>query len=146
MKFERLFWAFKPCINAIPFCKPILKINGTFLYCKYKHNLLIATTQDENYKALPIAFAIVEAKNTSSYPWFLRMLWQHVINLDAPYLIFTWHDGIMVVVTDESLGWQPHWGHHWFCIQHIISNFNTTFKNATLKREVTKMGNLTILM
>ena len=52
----------------------------------------------------------------------------------------------MVVVTDESLGWQPPQGYHQFCIQHITSNFNTKFRNATLEKEVIKMDKLTMLM
>ena len=74
VKFERLFWVFKPCINALPFYKTILHIDGTFLYGKNKQSLLIATTQDRNRKALPIAFIIVKAKNRSNWTWFLKML------------------------------------------------------------------------
>ncbi|XP_028764538.1 uncharacterized protein LOC114722628 [Neltuma alba] len=39
--FHRVFWAFKPCIDAFPHLKPIVQVDGTFLYGKYKGTLLI---------------------------------------------------------------------------------------------------------
>ena len=54
--FFRLFWAFKPCMLRLPFCKPIVQVDGTHLDGKYRHKLLIATTQDENRNPLPLAW------------------------------------------------------------------------------------------
>ncbi|XP_073222553.1 uncharacterized protein [Cicer arietinum] len=34
--FHRLFWAFIPCISAFKFCKPIVQVDETWLYDKYK--------------------------------------------------------------------------------------------------------------
>jgi len=28
---ERVFWAFKPCINGFSYCNPIVQVDGTFL-------------------------------------------------------------------------------------------------------------------
>jgi len=30
--FKRVFWTFKPCIDGFKFCKPIVQVDGTFLY------------------------------------------------------------------------------------------------------------------
>ncbi|KAF1864440.1 hypothetical protein Lal_00021862 [Lupinus albus] len=57
---DRVFWAFKPCIEGFRFCKPILQVDGTFLTGKYSGTLLIASSQDGNRRVLPVAFAIVE--------------------------------------------------------------------------------------
>ncbi|KAF1873363.1 hypothetical protein Lal_00027401 [Lupinus albus] len=43
---DRVFWAFKPCIEGFGFCKPILQVDGTFLTGKYSGTLLIASSQD----------------------------------------------------------------------------------------------------
>ncbi|KAF1885812.1 hypothetical protein Lal_00042681 [Lupinus albus] len=43
---DRVFWAFKPCIEGFGFCKPILQVDGTFLTGKYIGTLLIASSQD----------------------------------------------------------------------------------------------------
>ena len=42
--FERVFWAFGPSIEGFQHCRPVISIDGTFLYGKYKGTLLIAST------------------------------------------------------------------------------------------------------
>nr|XP_007142150.1 hypothetical protein PHAVU_008G256700g [Phaseolus vulgaris]ESW14144.1 hypothetical protein PHAVU_008G256700g [Phaseolus vulgaris] len=39
--FERVFWAFKPCIDDFNYCKPIFQVKGTFLTGKYHETLLL---------------------------------------------------------------------------------------------------------
>ena len=41
--FCRVFWSFNQTIEAFKYCKPILQVDGTHLYRKYKGTLLIAT-------------------------------------------------------------------------------------------------------
>ncbi|PNX92383.1 hypothetical protein L195_g015518 [Trifolium pratense] len=59
---ERLFWAFKPCIQGFAHCKPIVQVDRTWLYGKYKGTLLLAVAQDGNAHIFPVAFAIVEGE------------------------------------------------------------------------------------
>ncbi|CAK8541119.1 unnamed protein product [Lathyrus sativus] len=58
--FHRLFWVFQPRIRGFAYCKPILQINGTWLYDKYKGTLLMAVAQDDNNNIFHVAFALVE--------------------------------------------------------------------------------------
>ncbi|KAH1199267.1 hypothetical protein GmHk_18G052672 [Glycine max] len=58
--FHQLFWSFKACIDAFAFCKPIVKIDGTWLYGRYKGTLLIAIAQDRASNIFPLAFTIVK--------------------------------------------------------------------------------------
>ncbi|KAH1129613.1 hypothetical protein J1N35_000991 [Gossypium stocksii] len=47
--FCQLFWTFGPCVRAISYCnycKPLVQVDGTWLYGKYTHILLIAVAQD----------------------------------------------------------------------------------------------------
>ncbi|XP_027348393.1 uncharacterized protein LOC113859937 [Abrus precatorius] len=76
--FHRLFWSFQQCITAFNFCKPLIQVDGTFLYGKYRQTLLIATAQDGNNCVLPIAFAIVEGETLSAWEWFLALVRLHV--------------------------------------------------------------------
>ncbi|XP_057536703.1 uncharacterized protein LOC130814600 [Amaranthus tricolor] len=46
--FQRVFWAFKPSIEEFKYCKPLIAIDGTHLYGKYRHTLLTAIAQDGN--------------------------------------------------------------------------------------------------
>lgn len=39
--FRRLLWAFQPCIRGFAYCKPLLQIDRTCLYEKYKGTLLM---------------------------------------------------------------------------------------------------------
>jgi len=76
--FKRLFWAFRPCILGFKFCKPIVQIDATWLYGKYKGTLLLTVVQDGNNKIFPIAFAIVEGETKEAWSFFLKNLRQHV--------------------------------------------------------------------
>ncbi|XP_072066836.1 uncharacterized protein [Arachis hypogaea] len=55
-----VFWSFYPCIRAFRSCKPIIQIDGTHMYGKYKGALLVAISQDGNGNIVPLAFAVVE--------------------------------------------------------------------------------------
>ncbi|KAF1867332.1 hypothetical protein Lal_00049761 [Lupinus albus] len=59
---DRVFWAFKPCIEGFAYCKLILQVDETFLTGKYNGTLLIASSQDGNRRIFPVAFAIVEGE------------------------------------------------------------------------------------
>ena len=46
--FQRMFWSFKPSIEGFSHFRPILSIDGTHLYRKYKGTMLIAMGCDRN--------------------------------------------------------------------------------------------------
>ncbi|XP_058742263.1 uncharacterized protein LOC131614722 [Vicia villosa] len=82
--FHRLFWAFRPCVQGFAYCKPIIQIDGTWLYGKYKGTLLMAVAQDGNNNIFPVAFALVEGEAAGGWGFFLRNLRTHVApNLDS---------------------------------------------------------------
>jgi len=64
--FDRAFWTFGPCIIGFLHCRPLLCIEGTHLYSKYKGTLLVATTADANECLFPLAYAVVEAESYDS--------------------------------------------------------------------------------
>ncbi|KAI5391380.1 hypothetical protein KIW84_076257 [Lathyrus oleraceus] len=76
--FHRLFWAFDPCIKGFAFCKPIIQIDGTWLYGKYKGTLLMAVAQDSNNNVFPISCALVEGETGGGWGFFFRHLRTHV--------------------------------------------------------------------
>ncbi|XP_058767146.1 uncharacterized protein LOC131640781 [Vicia villosa] len=81
--FHRLFWAFRPCVQGFSYCKPILQIDGTWLYGKYKGTMLMVVAQDGNSNIFPVAFALVEGETAGGWGFFLRNLRTHVApNLD----------------------------------------------------------------
>ena len=65
--FQRVFWSFKPSIEGFQHCRPVMSIDGTHLYGKYKGKLLIDMGCDGNNQLFPLAFAITEGENTDSW-------------------------------------------------------------------------------
>ena len=72
-----VFWAFGACIEGFKSYRPLIQIDGTFLYDKYEGKLLIAKSVDPNGHIFPPTFAIVE-ESTNSWSWFLATLRTHV--------------------------------------------------------------------
>lgn len=62
-----VFWAFGPCIEAFNRCWPIIQIDGTHLYEKYRGKLLIDTSVDSNGHLLPLAFAVVDEESVDTW-------------------------------------------------------------------------------
>ncbi|XP_027364296.1 uncharacterized protein LOC113871400 [Abrus precatorius] len=138
--FHRVFWSFRQCREAFKFCKPIIQVDDTFLYGKYKQTLLIATTQDGNNSVLPIAFAIVEGETLSAWEWFLAMIRLNVTDKTEICLISDRHQSIKSAVSNPHIGWQPPNAYHVYCIRHIASNFNRRFKNSAMKSMLMKLA------
>jgi hypothetical protein len=78
VSFHRLFWSFEPLIKGFAFCKPIVQVDGTWLYGKYKGTLLLAVAQDGNNHIFPVAFAIVEGETKEAWNFFLKNLRTYV--------------------------------------------------------------------
>ena len=64
--FQCMFWSFKLSIEGLEHCSPIMSIDGTHLYGKYKGTLLIAMGCDRTNQLFLIAFAITEGENTDT--------------------------------------------------------------------------------
>nr|XP_025685558.1 uncharacterized protein LOC112786393 [Arachis hypogaea] len=69
---HRVFWSYYPCIRAFRHCKPVVQVDGTHLYGKYKGCLLVAVSQDGNNNIVPIAFAIVEGETSDAWYFFSK--------------------------------------------------------------------------
>jgi hypothetical protein len=47
-------------------CRPIIRVDDTFLTEKYKCKLMVAVGMTEENQLLPLAFALVEGENNES--------------------------------------------------------------------------------
>ncbi|KAF7812931.1 uncharacterized protein G2W53_033907 [Senna tora] len=129
--FQQVFWAYKPCIDAFPHLKPMIQVDGTFLYGKYIGTPLIASSQDGNNNIVPLAFAIAEGKTLGAWSWFLKNVREHVVgDRENICLISYRHVSITSVVGDESIKWQPPYAYHVYCVRHLASNLNKRFKET----------------
>ncbi|XP_057746096.1 uncharacterized protein LOC130965346 [Arachis stenosperma] len=117
---HRVFWSYYPCIRAFRHCKPVVQVDETHLYGKYKGCLLVAISQDGNNNIVPIAF--------------------HVVTRDGVGLISDRHESINAAVERSNGAWSPPRAFHMFCIRHIESNFLRKFKAPYLQKLVVNLG------
>ncbi|XP_020999606.2 uncharacterized protein LOC110281583 [Arachis duranensis] len=137
---HRVFWSYYPCIRAFRHCKPIVQVDGTHLYEKYKGCLLVAVSQDGNNNIVPIAFAIVEGETSDAWHFFLSNLRQYVVTRDSVSLISDRHESINSTIVRSNGAWSPPRAYHMFCIRHIESNFLTKFKAPYLQKLIVNKG------
>ncbi|XP_072066578.1 uncharacterized protein [Arachis hypogaea] len=137
---RRVFWSYYPCIRAFRHCKPIVQVDGTHLYGKYKGCLLVAVSHDGNNNIVPIAFAIIEGETSEAWHFFLSNLRQHVVTRDGVGLISDRHDSIRSAIDRSNGAWSPPRAFHMFCIRHIESNFLRKFKAPYLQKLIVNIG------
>ncbi|XP_073223437.1 uncharacterized protein [Cicer arietinum] len=133
--FHRLFWSFQLCIRGFDHCKPVVSVDGAWLYGKYRGTLLMAIAQDGDGLTIPIAYAIVEGETSDGWFFFLSRLRMFVTPQPNLCLISDRHESIKSAVRRVNNNW-----HHVFCVRHISQNFMRTFKNGLMKDIVTNMG------
>ena len=63
MILNRIFWAFKSCIEGFWYCKSIVQVDETFLIGKHHGTLLTVIGQDGSRNNFPLAFAIVKSES-----------------------------------------------------------------------------------
>ena len=117
-----LFWAFKPAIEGFKYCKRMVQVDGTWLYGKYKHVLLVAVAQDGENHVIPIAYAIVDKESAESWYFFLTNLREHVIKDDGVCIISDRHAGYMSVIEHRDSVWTPPHAYPRYYIRHIGKN------------------------
>ncbi|XP_020970320.1 uncharacterized protein LOC107621097 [Arachis ipaensis] len=97
-----IFWSFYPCIVAFRHCKPLVQVDGTHLYEKYKGALLVAIAQDGNQNIVPITFVIVKGETADAWEFFLTNLRRYVVTIDGVGIIFDRHTSIDVAIARSN--------------------------------------------
>jgi hypothetical protein len=139
-RFKYLFWAFRAAINGFNYSLPVITIDGTHLYGKYKGHLLLAVGMNANREIYPLAYSIVDGENFGSWQWFMTNLVQQVIVPQRTMCIISdRHPGLLQVFR-ETPQLQDDRIKHRFCLRHLRSNVMRQFKNSTLKKLVYQAG------
>ncbi|XP_040967943.1 uncharacterized protein [Gossypium hirsutum] len=133
--FRRLFWTFDPCVRAFSHYKPVVQVDGTWLYGKYTQILLIAVAQNGHGNVLPIVFAIVESENSESWAYFIRNLRRHVVRHDNICIISDRSKGLVAAIRQSEVLWRSV-----YCIRHIAVNFHNEYKNKDWRKRIVNMG------
>jgi hypothetical protein len=77
--FERAFFAFDASIDGFQYCHPLISINDTHLYGKYKAKLLVVAAYNMHNRVYPLRFDIIKEETNNNWSWFLDLLHQYVI-------------------------------------------------------------------
>ncbi|XP_017636023.1 uncharacterized protein LOC108478111 [Gossypium arboreum] len=97
--------------------------------------LLIAVAQDGNGNVLPIAFAIIESKNSESWAYFIQNLRRHVVREDNICIISDRSKGLVATIRQSEVPWR-----FVYCICHIAVNFHNQYKNKDWRKRTVNMG------
>ncbi|XP_075083325.1 uncharacterized protein LOC142167069 [Nicotiana tabacum] len=88
------FVALYPSIKGWQYYKPVVVVDGTFLKSTYRGTLLIASTQDPAGSILPLAYAIVDSDNNSSWECFFARFKDLFGEKEGMYIVSDRHEGI----------------------------------------------------
>ncbi|CAN1193814.1 hypothetical protein LINPERHAP2_LOCUS42193 [Linum perenne] len=82
--FRRIFIGFSALMRGFRFaCRRMFGLDGCFLKGEVKGMLLSALGKDGNNQMYPIAWAVVEGENRSSWTWFINNVREHLDMADG---------------------------------------------------------------
>ncbi|XP_020245229.1 uncharacterized protein LOC109823366 [Asparagus officinalis] len=115
-------------------CRPILFLDGTHLFDRYKGTLLAATALNGDGGMFPVALCICGTENESNWEWFLECIRDVLYNSDDPY---TPNDEL-VIISDRDKGLQNSvkncfpCSYHSYCIRHLMANYKNNLSKKRL--------------
>ena len=126
LQFKVIAWAFGPCIQAVPYIRPVISVDACFLSGRYDGRLLIACADDAENQLLPLAFAIVEKEDGENWGFFMRFVRRQVVGNRYFCVISDQHKGIKYVFDRPDFGWSTANGDcvHRLCMQHVTDNLH----------------------
>ncbi|KAJ4752882.1 MuDR family transposase [Rhynchospora pubera] len=124
--FEAAAWAFGPCIAAVPYIRPVISIDASFLSGRYKGKFLAACGYDPEQRLVPLAFALVRTEDEACWGWFMKFLREQVVGPKKFCVVSDRYWGIRNMFKRPQYGWQesvePALAVHRYCMQHLCEN------------------------
>ncbi|XP_070054086.1 uncharacterized protein [Nicotiana tomentosiformis] len=124
--------AFKPAIDGIVHCRPVISINGTHVYEKYDIKLLIIVVVDANRSIFPLAFGIFANESQETWTLFLNHLKQHVVRQHSGICLIFYRHGDILSSIQNLRTWQDPYAYHRYCVRHLKTNFQRAYPNKDL--------------
>ncbi|KAL4386600.1 hypothetical protein GQ457_09G006940 [Hibiscus cannabinus] len=118
--FERMYICLQACKDGFKACRPIICLDGCFLKGHYQGWLLSAVGVDANDCVYPLAYAIVESENLSSWTWFLQILETDMELTNSNH--YTFMSDKQKGLVDAIIDVFPY-AEHRTCVRHLYSNF-----------------------
>ncbi|CAH9137598.1 unnamed protein product, partial [Cuscuta epithymum] len=132
MVFQRMYMCLGPVKRGfLEGCRKVIGLDDCFLKGQLKGEILSAVGRDGNNQMYPIAWAVVEIENTSSWTWFLELLREDLeITYSAEWTIISdQQKGLMNVISRVF----PE-AEHRNCARHIHANWAKNHGGMVLKK------------
>ncbi|XP_060961996.1 uncharacterized protein LOC133032154 [Cannabis sativa] len=124
-KFKYLYFAVGASIKGWQHCTPIIVTDGTFLTNQHGGTLLIASAQNANRHIFPLAFAVVDSENDSSWEWFLHKIKETYGEREGQCIVSDRHESILKAVKETFPDIM-----HGVCCYHLMKNIKMKFKKG----------------
>ena len=130
-RFLYAFMSLKACIDGWQHLRKVLVVDGTHMFGKYKEVLLSGSGQDADCRIFPIAFAVVDSKNSDSWKWFFERL-STIVEDSCELTIISDRCAAIFAAKDR---WYP-FAHHGICLVHLKRNVGDKYKELQQKQMV----------
>ncbi|KAK8583177.1 hypothetical protein V6N13_021889 [Hibiscus sabdariffa] len=140
--FERVYICLQACKKGFKACRPIICLDGCHLKGYDQGHILAAVRIDANDCIYPIAYAVVDSENNSSWSWFLELLAEDL------GLTNSYHVSFMIDKQKELLDTLAElfpYSESRTCVRHMYMNFKLKFTGKALKDALWKAARATYM-
>ncbi|XP_022889631.1 uncharacterized protein LOC111405123 isoform X2 [Olea europaea var. sylvestris] len=131
-KFHGIYVCLEACKRGFfEGCRQLLGLDGCFLKGTFEGQMLVAVVLDANDCIYPVAYAIVERENATTWRWFIGHLGEDLKIMNSNE--WTFMTDRQKDLQNVIKGLYPKVEHR-FCVRHMYTNFfRADFKSLTLK-------------
>nr|XP_016507065.1 PREDICTED: uncharacterized protein LOC107824764 [Nicotiana tabacum] len=115
-------------IKGWEYCRLVVVVDGTFLRSAYMGIMLTASTMDATSSILPLAYAVVDSENDTSWMWFFEKF-KHAYGEKPNMCVVLDRNESILNATSTVYTSMPHYA----CMWHIWTNVRSKFKKGHLK-------------
>ncbi|XP_022880842.1 uncharacterized protein LOC111398118 [Olea europaea var. sylvestris] len=145
LKFQGVYICLEACKRGFfGGCRQLLVLDGCFLKGTFGGQMLVAVELDANHYIYPVAYAIVERENATTWRWFIQHLGEDlkIMNSNEWTFMTDRQKGLQNVIDDLYLE-----AKHRFCVRHMYINFfRIDFKGLILKEYIWKAAKSTMVL
>ncbi|XP_059310018.1 uncharacterized protein LOC132061178 [Lycium ferocissimum] len=138
--FQSFYICFDALKKAFQHCRKCIGLDGCFLKGVCRGQLLVAVCKDGNNQMLPLAWAVVEYENKSTWTWFIRILKEDLALGDGTHLtlITDMQKGLFVAIQDLLPVVE-----HRKCARHILANFSKDWRGLQRRQQFWRIAKST---